>query len=577
MTQTHSAAQWSEPLRPSKEWLVVGLSLLVAFVILLIWAQIHNALGVSRNDDWVYLHMEKWFLESGIFIVDSESMTNASGLIFSAAPIAYLFGFSIVTLQIFVGVVGLVGVFASWLVIRTFLSKFWTLVAVLSLVLTPYWGSLSLSFMTDVPAFTFQTLGLLFFLYSVRGVNINWYWAIASLLVSLIAFSCREYAIVGLVAVSLALLISSFRNGITTKSRLVLSISIAIFACLAYSIYYWRTTLSNAKVSSIAVSQTDLIASVYLVLAAIVTASIFMWPALASGSIITLIKQKPIWRLGISTLLFVGLMLSGIRLASKRSLTIGNYFGAKGSYAETLPLGTFPNLIPDQLFLFLQWAGVVSLALIGVLIFLVLSEKSFIKRVSIKNLPNTFVDSPQMIIILFVFGTVAVLALVAGLTTAPLFDRYLLPLFPYVSALLILAIDKLGIRSTYSKVRAAAVLSLIGLLGFIYVDNSLTLDGAQWKIASQLEAEGFSPETIDGGYMWFGYHQNEVATGANLKWSKNWWTTLYENPSICAQVGIGEVDPNETLGSELISHLSVQNAFGLKYNLWAIATPNTCH
>jgi hypothetical protein len=86
-------------------------------------AALRGALWIPHNDDWVYLHMAQWANSRGEFIVESGSLTNAVGLVVLAQPVMWIFGDSVLALQAFVAVLGMLALFISWLVLRSFLSS----------------------------------------------------------------------------------------------------------------------------------------------------------------------------------------------------------------------------------------------------------------------------------------------------------------------------------------------------------------------------------------------------------------------------------------------------------------------
>ena len=70
-------------------------------------------------------------------------------------------GRSMTTLQVMVAVLGAVAVVASYLLLRSFLSRGWSAFCCAILVVGPLFGALSVSYMTDVPAYCFESLTLL--------------------------------------------------------------------------------------------------------------------------------------------------------------------------------------------------------------------------------------------------------------------------------------------------------------------------------------------------------------------------------------------------------------------------------
>lgn len=537
------------------------------------WALFRGAIGVARNDDWVYLHMAQWFADSGEFRVESGSMANALGLVLLGQPSIILFGYSIETLQILEIFVGAIGLFATWFLLRTFLNKWLSFLGIATLVASPFWISTSVSFMTDVPAYTLQLIALLIAVRAYKAHRYGFNWLFVAYLFCFAAFSVREYSIASGLAITAFYLFSKSASVKKLRLKAVALASLWMVSCIA--LYLWRSDLENAAefrgVFEIGVFKESSIQA----LRAICMLGFLLIPALLLASPTKKIKQlnllQNIVALLPSTLFAIVMFL----LFRQRGLVFGNYFTPQGSYVETFPLGIAPNVISAPVFDLLTWLGVVALAY---LLWLGTLWISCIDRESnSRNESSTIGTTYEQVGLVgwFVFGMLGTLIFVPLITNAPLFDRYFLPVIPCLTALVLYFIQNFQFTWAAGNVLSALALAALTFLSSVFIDSSFILDGLKWKVGNYLVTEGYSPGTIDAGYEWFGYHQTEVAHGQQLPPIRNWWTRLYDSPQICASVGIGIVDKeiNETL---ITKRYEVSNFIGTDFVVWSVNSIPPC-
>lgn len=557
---------------PELFW-VGGLSLL-GVIALANWAQFRGALGIPRNDDWVYLHMAEWLASSGQFVVESGSLTNASGQIFLSQPIIWIFGNNIAALQIFVALLGVIGILASWVIVRTFLSVSISVLVLLTMVLSPFWATLSLSFMTDIPAFTFQALALLFLLKALEKPNHYWIWVGVSLSFALLAFSIREYAIAAGMTVVLFICLKGLKNN--RKNFFTALIFGFVWLLLAYGLYQWRSHLNNAVVSPPALSRSDVAGAIVQFTQALIILGIFLWPGLIAVNWLKFFKSISVKRiLGtlLAPLLFLGFCAY---LYLRIFLTLGNTLTIQGSYPGTLPLGRYPEIMPQWLFQTIELFGIVGMTLALLLAGAILTRKDIWTAENFKQVTLAREKTSLLILGIYVLGTLAILGIVVLVTTAPLIDRYLIGIIPFALALCFSVVAALDIRIKKVFLTSLATVFLLALLGFVYTDTSLVVDGAKWKMGNQVVQAGFSPEAIDAGYEWFGYHQQELAQGKFVEPIPNWWTTLYEHPNVCVLVGMGNEGDFGYNPNSLVSEYSTSNVSGTRFKLWAVTSSERC-
>lgn len=322
------------------EALTVSAVLIVYSFCIFGWANFRGAIGVARNDDWVYLHMAQWFSQSGQFQVESGSMTNALGLVILAQPAISIFGYSIATLQILEICIGAVGLFFTWLLLRSFLPKFFSFIAISTLAASPFWASASISFMTDVPAYTFQMIALWLGVQAVKSKQNGLYWLTSALFASLFAFSIREYSISSGIAIILYFIIAKKPTSHFLSWKFIF-ISISwLLACVV--LYFWRSHLGNVTQFKSMLDPESLKESSIQAVRAFSMVGFFMIPALLVSSPKKIYKRLSS-RMNLVALLPSGAFLIGMWLLFRqRGLVFGNYFTPRGSYVETFPWGWHP-------------------------------------------------------------------------------------------------------------------------------------------------------------------------------------------------------------------------------------------
>ncbi len=566
-------------LRRSPAWFgwaearVAGIVALVLAGVYVAITASHGALGASRNDDWVYFRTAYRLAEDGVFAADPWSIAMLVGMVFLARPVIAVFGSEIVPLQIMVATMAAVGLWAAYLVVRSVLSRGWSAFAVGCLALGPIYGSVSVTFMTDVPAFCFQMLTLLTGLLALRAKPFAVGWFATSLLIGLIAFSIREYAAAATAAVSVAALL---RLRAKTPRITVLVIGLAaLWLTLAAALYLWRSGLVDAGGVQFELTPTPW--NVTMTRLAIFTLALFVVPLVPLISLPRLAAK--LWSHKWAALVALGLglwVVSLFGLARREGGLVGNYVQPQGAYTVTIP-GTPPTVISPSVWTLLGFLALVSLLVVMVLALVRISELVHSWR-SGESRPSIPQDWGRTLVLLFALATTGILGAIKLFTSAPLFDRYLMPAVPFVLALSIrVALDN-GLVIKPKRAVAALSLGVFAIFGIGMVDNTATFDGVKWRLAKSVEAQGYPAESIDGGYEWFGYHQSGAINPRAAEPGRNFWINLFDDRTVCATsqyAGPPLTHPPGAAGN-VISERSDRSLLGVTYHLVAIAGPQAC-
>lgn len=538
-------------------------------------AALHGAIGASRNDDWVYFRSAYHFAVDGVFIPGT-SVAMLVGHDILAWPVIQFFGPKIVPLQIMVAVLGAVGLWAAYLLIRSVLSPGWSTFAVGCLVIGPVYGSLDASFMTDVPAFAFQMLTLLAGLLALRKRDLVIGWYAASMLAGIAAFSIREYAVAAPLAVSAAALIKVQAKWPRLCGK-VAGLNILWLASVT-ALYIWRSRLagSGALRSELAPNSPTMASTIASLLRAAFTLALFVAPLVPLISIPRLARSlKMSKRTAIVLGLGVCMSWATLTWSGEHVVLLGNYLMQSGSYSTTIP-GTPPVVIPSGLWKVLEVLGLASLLVLGFLGLVRAGE--VIRYRNTKSRSAVPPDPGRTLMLLFCSMAIGVVSAVPLITSAQPLDRYLFPVVPFVVALSIrVALDH---RLVIHQKATVATLALVGYAAFGIgaVDASATFDGAKWQLAQSVVARGYEADSIDGGYEWFGYHQpGPIAPRARVP-GTDFWVSLFHQRPVCVTSrfeGPSPTSPPNTKAT-LISSVSLRSLVGVEYHLIAVSGPQSC-
>jgi hypothetical protein len=486
-------------------WIAPALLAVVGGVVPLAIAWHFGALGIPRNDDWAFALAAFRFADTAK-INGYGSQANLVGQLALSLPVVWLFGHRIAALHVEVAALGVIGLIALFDLAKQVLSPRRALFVALMVAVGPMWASLSASYMTDVPAFALAMICLTLGARAVRPDAINVRLFCAALLVGLLAFTVREYAIVSPLSVCLTGL---WVAGRWPRRRLfMMSVAVVSLLALAAVFYAWRRGLpgffhSFPKAPNRSSTKTTL----HIDAQAAVLVGLLVSPAVLLAGPRHLLRAA--WTRAPRTsiaITFVTALTLGYELASQPYLGSflgpGNYVLPNGSLDSHTLVGARAELFPRALF--------ASLALIGTLatVLLVLAAVppliNALARLRQRQLGTP--TSPARSVVTFGavgYGLACALPALFGLS---LFDRYLLPL---IALLGVVAVDSAGSRAVATRgipIVSGAALVAFAVFGSVYAANSASYDGTKWGVAERVTELAGSPERVDGGYEWDGYH-----------------------------------------------------------------------
>ena len=535
---------------------VVFVAGVVYGLIVCFWANRNGALGIPRNDDAFYIRTALHFAESGHFVLVS-SYPTLFGQVMMSYPVIRMFGENIAALQVLVLTVGTVALIALYLFFRKYFSRAHSSICVLILGLSPIFANISISYMTDIPAFSFQIFSLFFLSKTQFSQKYKSICFSTAALMAFVAFSIRQSGVTAVVTVIVMGFIATRRPA---QLKLNVFIVNAVVLCsTAFAFYYWRSL--SPLYRSFPIDWEQFTNPVYFTATSLATIGmtygLYLIPAL-----FLLSPRKFYHRYkGSFFLTELFLLLTVVfTFLTLRPKPIGNYFSRFVPYVATVNANTSDVLSGRE------WQLLQVIGLITTIIFLVVasrwSHQSFINR------EKTF-SASLLIVISFIVTT----GFIAFAFQGGGFDRYGLMLIPLLPAVLIKFGSDLGILRKRTNFGVVAGLILIASFGLRSFDASTVFDGAKWAIAKQEVDSGTSPLHIDGGYEWFAYYQTDFDTTEIDKFSL--WGKFSSSPE---KLTPDEVDflkdvcfatriYNPNLKDQTIREVDTTGLFGWKVHL----------
>ncbi len=505
----------------------------VGFVAL---ARAHGALGVARNDDWAYYRVVFDYSRTGRLRLVNWGQMTLVGQIFLGAAVMAVVGRSMTTLQVMVAVMGAVAVTATYILLRTFLSRVWSGFCCALLVVGPLFGTLSVSYMTDVPAYCLETLTLLVGWRAVSRRRVSIGWLVASAVLGLAAVSIRDNGAFAFGAVLLVALGRTWTHQDQRGLRATLGVT-AGFTVAGLVLLQWAHGLPHAEQTTFGIHLffADHVPRTVLSLA------LFILPCLV------LVSPRRLWgairRLPPPLQVVFAVGSLGL-LALSTGTFVGTYFGS-----SPVARGDPASFIPPILYLLLRLGACYGLVvLVGLLVLAIQAGLDRVGPGGWRQAVDLVADarSATALLTLFLVVNATAQVLTMPILNIPIFDRYLLGFIPFVAGLVVVLAQVQGllVRPTRSTVVLAVVgLAALLLVGLQTVDATDATDAATWALGRKAVAIGYRADQVDGGFEWFSYHQPGPVT-VPQKAKAKWYLMQSPRPTICATTELRpEQDP----------------------------------
>jgi hypothetical protein len=504
------------PSMPSVAQIAVAVGVLAAvgFVLPVVVSRVYGSLGIVRNDDWSYLRtLFNWVDTGHLDFNNWVSMTLLSQLVI-AAPIVWVFGHNITFIQIETATLGFAGLcLVLWLGFVV-TRRLWvaTFVGVLVAV-GPLWGALTVSFMTDVPAFAVSMLACALGVRAIRRPPVSLPYLVASMAAGLVGFTIRQYAAVPPIAIALVAGVMLWREGSRPRIRAFLIASATIVVGAAVFWAYWRTIPHPKAFSPELPSGHSVRATLYKGTGLVRLVGLLTAPALVAAGPTRILRRA--WAAAHDTTVFVALgtmALLAFTASSSPSIAFaGNYIAPDGILAQGVAIGRRPDILPAGVFNLLLVVG--SFAAVLLVIAVVPLLDTLPQRWRARDFAP---HDPVAAFIGLVVAGYCIAYFAAAISNIPLYDRYVLPAVPLVALLLLRPVAGERGAPTGSgahahpgrglAVRGAFVLIALAFVGYVYTADSAAFDGTRWKVAVDATKLGWSRHQIRGGFEWTNFY-----------------------------------------------------------------------
>lgn len=479
------------------------------------------------NDDWAFSHSVFSLFEKGVIEFSDWPVMTLIAHVFWGALFALPFGPTFFILRLSVMVMGLAGCIATYFLLREIkASPSLAFIGTIIIAVNPLYFVLSLSFMTDVPFYTFSMLSILFLLRGVRRENLTD--IVIGSIFAVIANYVRQLAIIIPLSLTAALAVRVICGKIPLRRAVIpalIPLTSVIASLAAYKLWLQpafdlpdlfesETSLSESAGLSLAVS--SLVRNGFYT---IVYLGLFLLPVLA-----VLFRER--WKSSSSReKLISGAAAAGFAAAiSAAFLVQGKLMPLMRNYIYDFGLG--PPLLKDVYILELphlpQAHPIVWLLVTigcalggGILLFYLLTAcwRLIPGRGKAEAIAGDWT-------IVFVLSTAALYFLPFGVKVF-YYDRYIFYLLP----LLLIPVVKLSPPVHFNwknSTFAGVIIIIICAFSVAGSHDYFSWNRARWKALDKLTEEaGLSWEKIDGGFEFNGMHH--FSQDDDRIPGKSWW------------------------------------------------------
>jgi len=312
---------------------IIGLLAIIGVAIPIAVASRYGALGIPRSDDWSYLlTMYRW-LEDGKLTFNGWVSMTLIGQVLIAAPIAAVAGRNITLIQISTALIGLVGLLGVVWIGRQIVRPAWRAVFVAATIAVgPLWGPLAPTFMTDVPAFTFQMLSLAAAIIAFRSRPVALRPLAISVALGFVGVSIRQYAVIPVIAILLVAALSLIATRDWRRLRSV-GVIAGVFFVATVALLVWWSGLPDSKSLSPTVPDPHLISGMFIKDAGFLRlAGLLLLPVVVLAGPVAIVRRAWAASSRLTTVLTIGMVVWLVTMYARvpRTPFVGNYVAREG-------------------------------------------------------------------------------------------------------------------------------------------------------------------------------------------------------------------------------------------------------
>ena len=517
--RAHAGGIETAPRRERPKLTALLLIGIVGLALPLIVAHSYGALGIPRGDDWSYLETLFRFAHHGALDGNSWVSMTLVGQLVVGVPVVGVFGDSITAVQITVALAGFGGLVATMALGGRLVGTARGAVVALALGSSPLWGPLTVSYMTDIPAFAATMVALAMARRAFASDRISRPLLGASLAFGVFAFSIRQYAIVAVVMIGVTAIWSSADpSDRRSRASLTAMLGVAFFACAA--IYLGWSQIPHLKTyvpalpNGHTISVTVIKGGGFFRLAGLILA-----PVVVLADPVAIVRRA--WQTSKVAALVIapglGVVLAVLSVRVPGQQFVGNFVDANGALSSDALLGHRPDLFPTGVYPLL-----VLIAMASALVIALSVIPPTVELVARARRRDFSVNDRTITCLTLTVGGYLLAYAFAMLTGVSVYDRYALPMIPLIGILLLHGADVSSAPATGSSVlrRGGVAVALVGvaLVGLVFTIDSASFDGTRWKVAVAATHRGYARRQINGGFEWVnfyrGTHRPRIVVGA---------------------------------------------------------------
>ncbi len=487
----------------------------VSVVVPIVVASRYGALGVPRGDDWSYLRtLFTWVDGNGLNFNHWVSMTLVGQLVL-AAPVAKASNDDIAAVQVLTAVLGFAGLCGVLALARSMVRRSSTAALVaFTIALGPLWAGLAATYMTDIPGVAMASIGAAFGLRALRDERVDVRFLSVAVALGCCAFSIREYAAIPTVAILVVCAWTSYRADDRRGVHVVAVVgSVALVAALAIFAFCHGVPAGKPFTPRFPTGH-SMSALFYKGAGMLRLIGLWLAPLIIYARPTAIVRRA--WNassdLFIWSAFVVGSWLAVTGLAAPRIAFAGNYVVPNGFLADGVSAGHRPDLIPMPVFSLVILAGSV---LAFVLVLAALPSVVDRYRWFRGRLPEPESDRriQAVALTITIFAVGYAIASAAGL---PLYDRYAIPIIPFVAVLVVRQVPAVTAArdKRRTSLRVAASLALLATLSVVYAADSASFDGSRWRVSQDAVHAGWAPREIGGNFEWVNWYAQRPGTYA---------------------------------------------------------------
>lgn len=491
-------------------------------VLLIVWAIaicLVNPVGdFPLNDDWAYGRSVKWLVEEGKLQYVGWTATNLLSQILWGALFCLPFGFSFTALRLSTLVLGIIGVIATYSLLRAVganpkLALFGSVVVALN----PIYLALSNSFMNDVQFFAVAILSV-YFLYQSLNQSSNRL-LIIGVIFTLIAILSRQSGLAIPLAFGFAFL---FRYGLSIANLLLgfLPTGLGAATQIGYQTWLEQTMRSPENYGKqIDTLIEELSKGVYhatynfaqITLVSLLYLGLFLLPALlilfaqklsqfSKPTRYTLFASITAVCVFILNILRIRLLLKDRLMPLGPNIIMDFGIGPIGLVNNTLPQA--PKWV---------WIGITVFSVVGAALLLHLLLWTVLTIVLPCRSQSSAAIEKWKLVFFSAIGLIYFLPMsVLGFSPHGFYDRYLIFLLPLALALAVCAaqvpLPTLALTNRWVSM-ASLLIVLYGVFAIGATHDYLNMNRSRWQALNYLtEQQGITPNQIDGGMEFNGWH-----------------------------------------------------------------------